>query len=267
VFVGGVRDEPYIDLLAFGQGKVPPMAASQDHERNLETLALFISGDVRSAMMASYVTFVADVWFYQCPDDVQRRLFRTNPANTLTYSSLKALFEQSVVSLSETLKDEHGALPIIAAIRRKADLTLHRHSISHPATVKWGNAKMQEFGDADREFHEYLPALVWDASRSINEELRKGDEPLRDDSIEATWEMATLLRTILEMSMNEEAPSRESLFKYLKANASKYQTRLEDRPDGGRDPEKEKERTAERRAKWEARRRLWAQRAETSEQT
>ena len=70
--------------------------------------------------------------------------------------------------------------------------------------------------------------------------------------------MAVLLRTILEMSMNVEPPSREHLFADLQENSPKYQAQLEKRPDGGRDPEKEKQRATEKRERWEARRKKWS---------
>ncbi len=124
--------------------------ASQDHDKNLETLALFISPSVRSAMMASYVTFAANGMFSRHSDEDQRKLFRKNPANTLTYSSLSALVERSIVHVSETLKDEHKIHPISVEIRRKLDLALHRDAVSHPATVEWRNRRMQDFADADR---------------------------------------------------------------------------------------------------------------------
>jgi|HubBroStandDraft_6_1064221.scaffolds.fasta_scaffold198121_2 hypothetical protein len=160
--------------------------------------------------------------------------------------------------MSEFLKDENGIHPVTIEIRRKVDLSLHRHAISHPATVKWDRQKMQEFADADRAVYEHRPALVWDASRSIDEELRKGNHELRNESITVTWEMAVLLRDILEMSMNVEPPSREHLFAYLQGNAAKYQAQLEKHPDGGRDPEKEKERAAKKREAWAARRKKWS---------
>ena len=110
------------------------MAVAKDHEKNLETLSLFISMDVRNAMMASYVTFVADRWFYQYSEEDQRKLFRTNPANTLTYASLNALFERSVVHMSEVLKDEHGIHRITVEIRRKVDPVSYTH-LRSPASV------------------------------------------------------------------------------------------------------------------------------------
>lgn len=236
------------------------MVASNNPEKNLQTLSLFISMDVGSAMTAAYVTRVANCWFYQYPEEDQRKLFRTNPANTLAYRSLNALFEQSVVHISEWLKDEDKIHTVPDEIRQKLnklDLGLHRNAISHPATIKWRDPKMQEFADADRGAYEYRPAIVWDANRSINAELRKGNQELRNESITVTWEMAVLLRDILEMSMNAEPPSREQLFAYLQDNAAKYQGQLEKHPDGGREPEKEKARADRRRSRsegWAAKR-------------
>ncbi len=107
---------------------------------------------------------------------------------------------------------------------------------------------------------EYRPALLWDLSRLINEELRKSNRKVYNETIAATWEMAVLLRTILEMSMNVEPPSREHLYEYLQNNAAKYQASLEKHPDGGRDPEKEKERALKKREFWARLRKKWAKR-------
>jgi hypothetical protein len=237
------------------------MAVSKDLEKNLGTLSLFISMDVGNAMTTAYVTRVAERWFYQHSEEDQRKLFRTNPANTLTYRSLNALFERSVVHISEWLKDEDKIHPVPDEIRKKLnklDLGLHRNAISHPATINWRDPKMQEFADADRGVYEYLPGLVWDANRSINEELRKGNREVRNETITVTWEMAVLLRGILEMSMNREPPSREHLFAYLQENAAKFQVQLEKHPDGGRDPVKEKERATKKRETWATRRKKWS---------
>jgi hypothetical protein len=233
------------------------MAVSQNHGKNLERLALFISTDVKQAMRAAYVGFIAGSMFNKFSEEERRTVFRTNPANTLTSAALGALVSKSVVCISETLKDEHGLHPVNVEIRRKADLSLHRHFRCHPMTVDWRKPEMKDFADGDRAWHEYLPALVWDANRSINEELRKLDLAPQNESIEVTWEMAVSLHTILEMSLNPEAinaelPSREELLWFLQDNVTKYQADLEKHPDGFRDHEKEKERVANKRARWEA---------------
>jgi hypothetical protein len=237
------------------------MAVSKDLEKNLGTLSLFISMDVANAMTTAYVTRVAERWFCQHSKEDQRKLFRTNVANTLAYRSINALFERSVVHISEWLKDEDKVHPVPDEIRKKLnklDLGLHRNAISHPATINWRGPKMQEFADADRGAYEYLPALVWDANRSINEGLRKGNHELRNETITVTLEMAVLLRDILEMSMNEEPPSRAQLFAYLQENAATFQGQLEKHPDGGRDPEKEKGRATKKRETWAAWRKKWS---------
>ncbi len=237
------------------------MAVLNDDPKNLETLALFISGSVRDAMMAAYVTFVADRWFYRYSEEDQRRLFRTNPANTLTYGCLSARVDRAVVHVADTLKEKKGTPPIGIEVRRKLELALHRDALSHPATVEWWNPRMQEFVDADRGAYEYRPALLWDLSRSINEELRKGNLRVQNESVMVTWEMAVMLCAILEMSLSTgtESPSREHLFAYLQANAAKYQAILERHPDGGRDPEKEQERALKKREFWERMREKWAE--------
>jgi hypothetical protein len=237
------------------------MAVSKDLEDNLYSLSLFIAKDVRSAMIAAYVMRVADGWFYQFSEEDRRARFRTNPANTWTYAALSSLFEHSVVQMSEWLKDEHKAHPVADDIRRKLDsldLQLHRNAISHPATVKWRDPKMQEFADADRDAYEERAAIVWEANRLINEELRKGKKQVRNEAIQVTDEVAGLLRLVLEMSMSGEPPAREHLLAFLQDGAAKYQVYLEKRPDGGRDPEKEKERATENRERSAGWRQKWS---------
>ena len=227
---------------------------SKDTAENLSTLALLISNDVRSAMMASFVTHVADAWFHE--HGLQG--FRTNPANTLVYAALGALEEHSIVRVSEHLKDEHKLHPISAdvEIRRKKDLSLHRHAISHPATVEWTNPKMQEFSEADRDGYDWRPAQLWDLQRSINEELRKVGKEARNESIAVTLDMAASLHLILDLTRREEyaVPTVNQLLTFLQAEVAKYQALLEQHPDGARDPEGEKARAERRRL----RRERWA---------
>jgi len=225
---------------------------SEDTAENLSTLALLISNDVRSAMMASFVTHVADAWVHQ--HGVQG--FRTNPANTLVYSALGALEEQSIVRVSEHLKDEHKLHPVAVEIRRKKDLSLHRHAISHPATVEWTNSKMQEFKEADRDGYDWRPAQLWDLQRSMNEELRKVGKETRNESIAVTLDMAASLHLILDLTRREEraVPTVNQLLTFLQAEVGKYQALLEQHPDGARDPDGEKARAERRRL----RRERWA---------
>jgi len=221
---------------------------SQDPVENLSHLALFISEDVRSAMRASLVTFIAEAWFHQFSREEQEKRFRTHPANNLVYSALKALEEQSIVRIYETLYDEHKLHPHGAEIRRKDDLHAHRNAISHPATVKWRRAWMQEFADAGRDGHDWRPAQIWDLQRSINEELGKHGRKLHNETIPVTFDMAASLRLILDLARlpDYQLPTVELLLEYMQHEGPKYQATLEKHPDGMRDLEKEKER-AERR--------------------
>lgn len=224
--------------------------------KNLSLLALFISNDVSNMLMASLVTTTIGGFFSQYEKEEQKRLFRTNPANTLVYTSLRALEERSIVRISETLKDEHKLHPISVVLRRKEDLDLHRDAISHPMTVKWRSKKMQEFAEADRGGYDWRPAQVWDLQRSINEELKANGLETHNESIPLTWDMVDMIRLALDLSRQPSLgiPPREALLDHLRGEAVKYKAMLEKHPDGMRDLDREKKR-AERR---EAQRREWA---------
>lgn len=234
---------------------------SKDPAENLSNLALFIANDVRSAMTASLVTSIANAWFHQFARDEQEKRFRTHPANNIVYAGLKALEEQAIVRIYETLCDEHDLHPHDAEIRRMEDLRAHRNAISHPATVKWNRPWMQEFADAGRDGYDWRPAQVWDVQRSINEELRKHSLKTHNETIPVTFDMAASLRLILDLSRlpEYEVPTVDLLFAYMQTEVPKYQAKLEAHPDGMRDLEKEKER-AER---WKARSERWAAEAKT----
>lgn len=226
-----------------------------DPVENLSFLATIIAGDVRNAVGAWLITEKATAWFHQVPKEEWSTYFVSNPANfNIVYSGLKALEEQSIVHIYETLKDTHRLHPHNANIRRKGDLRLHRHAISHPGTVAWTDEKMQQFADADRDGYDLRPALVWDLQRSINEELRKHGRETHNETIVVTRDMAVALHMIMDQARN---PARlaiqtvDQLFAHLREQAPKYQALLEKHPDGARDPERERAAVERRRARAE----------------
>lgn len=227
-----------------------------DPVENLAHLALVIAGDVRNAVRAWLVTSLANAWFHQFPEEERKKLFKHHPANwNIVYTGLKALEGQSIVNIYEALKDEHKLHPITATVRRKGDLRLHRHAISHPMTVRWKDEKMQAFADASRDGYDLRPALVWDLQRSINEELRKHGRKTHNESFTVTRDMAVALHMILDQARNPECPipTVDQLLAQLQERAPKYQALLEKHPDGARDPEREKaavERHQSRKEKW-----------------
>jgi hypothetical protein len=228
---------------------------SKDPVENLDTLALFIASDVRQALTASFVTFIANAWFHQFPREEQAKRFRTHPANNIVYAGMKALEERAIVRVYEALKDEHQLHPITATVRRKGDLRLHRLALSHPMTVRWTDKKMQAFAEAGRDGYDWRPALVWDLQRSINEELRQHGRKVHNEAVPVTYDMAVSLHAILNLSRlpTYEIPTPELLFAYMQAEVSKYQAAMEKHPDGNRDLAAEKERADRhqlRREKW-----------------
>lgn len=204
-----------------------------DSVKNLSLLSLFVSTHVRNAMEAALVTTAADAFFHQHADRVHER-FRTNPANTLPYRALDALEERSIVTVAEILNDEHKLYPVAATIRRKEDIFLHRHAISHPATVVWRKKEMTEFVKARRNAYDLRPALLWDLHRSINEELRANGEEARFEKLDVTREMAATLHSILDLSRGAalELWPVDTYAMYLTSEAPKYVAGLEKRPDG-----------------------------------
>lgn len=238
---------------------------SKDPAENLSNLALFIANDVRSVMTASLVTSIANAWFHQFSREEQEKRFRTHPANNIVYAGLKALEEQAIVSIYEVLYDEHDLHPHEAEIRRMEDLRGHRDAISHPMTVKWRRAWMQEFADAGRDGYDWRPAQVWDVQRSINEELRRHGRKPHNETIAVTFDMAASLRLILDLSRlpDYEVPTVELLFACMQNEVPTYQAKLEAHPDGMRDLQKEKERAERRKVRSER----WAVEAKTRETT
>ena len=238
---------------------------SKDPVENLSNLSLFIANDIRSAMTASFVTSIANAWFYQFAREEQEKRFRTHPANNIVYAGLKALEEQAIVRIYETLYDEHDLHPHTTEIRRMEDLRGHRDAISHPMTAKWRRPWMQKFADAVRDGHDWRPAQVWDVQRSINEEVRKHGRKTHNETIPVTFDMAASLRLILDLSRlpDYEVPTVELLFAYMQNDLPKYQAKLEAHPDGMRDLEKEKERAERRKARAER----WAAEAATPKPT
>jgi hypothetical protein len=175
-----------------------------ERRKSLELLGTFIHIDVVTAIQSALVRTVASGFFHKNKD-----AFAWNPANTLLYQSLRALEERAVVHISETLKDPERIFEFPTDLRGRIDLELHRTALSHPGTVRWRKAGMQEFFDADRHWRDNRAAIVWDLQRSINEELAKvGAEP-KLTSVAVTPEMAVLVSAILRCSVRAE--SRETI--------------------------------------------------------
>src|SRR6267143_581487 len=136
--------------------------------KSIETLALFITIDVMMAVQSSLVRAAADMLFHSRRED-----FHNNPANTMTHQGLAAIEERATVHISEVLKNENGIFILSPDLRWALDLKLHRHALSHPATIKWRDAEMQRFFDAKRPYRDRRAAIIWDLQRSVNEELKR----------------------------------------------------------------------------------------------
>jgi len=168
--------------------------------KSIETLALFITIDVMMAVQSSLVRAAADMLFHSRRED-----FHNNPANTMTHQGLAAIEERATVHISEVLKNENGIFILSPDLRWALDLKLHRHALSHPATIKWRDAEMQRFFDAKRPYRDRRAAIIWDLQRSVNEELKRHGLPPKLETIPVSAEMAIMLGTILRLTLKVEA--------------------------------------------------------------
>jgi hypothetical protein len=224
----------------------------RDPNKDLETLALFTSGDVKTAVQAAIVTLNADLRFAQC--ERKEELFATNPANTVAYQAMHALEGEAIVRVSEALGKDAGLLPAGTEVRRKADLVCHRHAISHAYTISWTNPKMQEFAARDRQWLDRKAALVWDMWRSLNELLVERDLPSGDMTVGIGWQHAAIVHLIMRSSVKPgvELPSEQSIFEHLQKFRDDYINLLVKEPDGRNQEAEDRSRARkeERRGRW-----------------
>jgi len=211
--------------------ETPPL---DDPVVNLEVISLYIRPSVTHALQASMIRTFAGASYA-----TYKARYRTNPSNNLHSIALASLEATSLVRISEVLKEGLlGPIPEKTEIRRKADLVLHRHSVSHPVMVKWSDPRMQEFTKAKRPQFDSRPALIWDMQRSINDELRTHKREVHLDTIPVTPDMATLLRSItacaVKASEHAWVLSEAAFYKYLQLYRDDYLLYLEGMPDGRR---------------------------------
>lgn len=203
-------------------------------ERNLSVATAMISMAASQLLQASLVRVAADLRFGADPE---HKLFVRNPANTLTYSALKALEDRSIVDVSEQLKNEHGMIPSTMVIRRKDDLLNHRDVLSHSNKIKWGRKGLQEFFDSGKQWTDLRAALVFDMWLSIDEQMHAaGAKPQWPAEVPAGHQQAALLHVILRHSMTPDAaaalPNEEGLLAELVKLRDQLVVYMKQRPDG-----------------------------------
>lgn len=218
---------------------------------DLEILANGLAIHVRHAVQAAIVTTAARAQFHE-----NRAWFRTHPANTFTYAAMRALEEQSIVSISEQVAEyEHvwGAFP---SLRRKRALKKHRHAISHPAKFAWGEAYMREFHADGRADVEMRTALVWDLQKSIDERLVELGGKAQLGGVDVLIGMASASRQIQRSSLKPEhlhgQPDEGAYLAPLQRYRDSFIEFLERHPSG--ETEEMLEFIRERRERLEARR-------------
>jgi hypothetical protein len=145
--------------------------------------------------------------------------------------AMRALEERSIVHMAEALKHKK-LFPEGTTIRKKMDLVMHRHSLSHPLTIKW--EKLQKFFDQKRDWRDLRPALVWDMQRSLNDQFRRYGLTVENEDICVTTAMVMCLELILRLSMKNASsvPSVTQLRQRLQTFKDAYLALLLKSVDG-----------------------------------
>ena len=207
------------------------MAAKRtaDEVKNLEVVGQFVAPYVEHNLQAALVRFAAIGLFAR-----NREFCRTHPANNFYSSALDALEQTTLVRIAEILKA--GPFQSVAPkIRQRGEVFLHRHTISHPLTVKWEKPAMVQFVQQGR--HKFnRQALLWDMQRSINDELRQHGKKIHNETIAVRWEMAVMLEAITRAAVKPEHQGMvipaQTLVGHLEAFRNAYLEFLEEIPDG-----------------------------------
>ena len=205
---------------------------AQDANKKLETLALFVDLDVKTAVQAAIVTLNADLRFAQC--ERKQELFATNPANTVAYQAMLALEQQAIVRVAEALGRDAGLLPEGTNVRRKADLVCHRDAISHAYTVTWRKPAMQDFFNAGRQWIDRRAAVVWDMWRSLNELLIERGLAARDMTVGIGWQHAAIVHLMLRSAVKAgvDIPTEQSIGEHLQTFRDDFLDLLVEEPQG-----------------------------------
>jgi hypothetical protein len=215
-------------------GKLPRQKAPHPHtvQETLDILPTFLSSEVTSLLRAALVCMGVDFIFAE-----HRRDFWTNPANTFTYMGLRAVEDQSVVAIYETLKNEIGMFTLPPGLRRMLELKHHRHAISHPMSIDWDPPEMQRFAQQHRRWTDLRAAIVLDLVRSIDEQRLAHSLPPTDlGKVDVVPEMAAQECTILRFSLKPEStsliPSEPCMIGMMEELRDRWLTFLAERPDG-----------------------------------
>jgi hypothetical protein len=208
----------------------PNLGSPLDATQSLEMLSLALRMPLWDAVRASLVKTSCDLLFVN-----RKEAFSTNPANTFTYTSLRAVEDASVVDVYETLRNENGVYSLPDGLKTTLDLKHHRHAISHPSSIRWDTPEMQAFADSHRKWTDVKVALLWDVHVALSDARVAASLPALETP-PATWEMATMALTIMRYAMKPEAVSADLteavVLEGLQKLRGRWLSYLENQPGG-----------------------------------
>jgi hypothetical protein len=189
---------------------------------NIEILQTKLFLDISYCFQSSIVMNTALMLFNNVP-----RSFISTPENYLPFASLKALEDNSVVKIAETLKEENNFEDLDKIILKKKEIIAHRNFISHPFNIVWGDKTTRELFEKGANIFDIRLALILDLNNSINIELlKRKSNNIREINTQILPGMVFIFESILKLSMKEECQNAIGTFDELKKSLMIFRDRF-----------------------------------------
>ena len=178
----------------------------------LQMFDVMISMPLIQAVQAGLLTGIMDQAFAKDPS-----IFRTNPANGLTYQGLRALEDRAIVHTVELLKHDMATLDETDDFVHRARLAQHRVLLSHPYRIRFNRPEVQQFYDENGRFLDNRLGLIWGFATELGARLKAKDQPCMCMNVGVTQEMCELYGVLLKHALK---PEQADLVAQAAANAA-----------------------------------------------
>ncbi|HET8938642.1 MAG TPA: hypothetical protein VFN67_34590 [Polyangiales bacterium] len=165
----------------------------------LQMFDVVISMPLVQAIQAGLLTGIMDQAFAKDPS-----IFRTNPANGLTYQGLRALEDRAIVHTVELLKHDVSTLDDAEGFVHRARLAQHRVLLSHPYKTKFKRPEVQKFYDENGRFLDNRLGLIWGFATELGTRLAAKGQTCMCTNVGVNQEMCDVYALLLKYSLKPE---------------------------------------------------------------
>jgi hypothetical protein len=205
-----------------------------DLKQRLEFLDMLVWLNAQTALSCFALKWYMDQFFYRHDENEQKKIFKTNIANTFLYQSNLSHFERCLISVADQIHEElnREPKPDIKVLHRW-DLKNHRDYLSHPGKGgQFDNPEMKKFVEEKRYYKEPKATLLWNARRSILDTLTSlgSDRPAKNPTYIGLFNgMAELAQGAIHYCLNDsvQRPSVQEVREALEKFFSDFNTHLE----------------------------------------